>query len=311
MKSVGEKLRRERMQRGVGLDTLAEMTRINARYLEAIEDGKPEDLPGGFFYRSFVRQYATALNLDMEEIEADLERAKDAEAPILSGGLGANSFPTKQPDPIVMESNRGTASGKMWAYVAMLAAVLVGCSVIYAWWNQVETSVAARTPEPSAVVAEPPPVATAPAEPASSGAGQSSADAGQAQTPIGVPVSSVPDPAVVQPPSTPAPSAEVSADDRIVMNLSASEDTWVQVTADGKVIFVGILTANQTRTLGGKESARIRTGNAGALDVKWNGKSLGPIGPRGQIRTVVLTPESYRVIGPTSPAEVQEQPTGL
>jgi cytoskeleton protein RodZ len=302
MKSVGEKLRRERMQRGVSLDALADMTRINARYLEAIENGKPEDLPGGFFYRSFVRQYATALDLDMEEIEADLERVREAEAPILSAALNVNSFPTKQPDPIVLEGNRGTASGKMWAYVAMLTAVLVGCSLIYAWWNRMETSVAARASEPSAVVAESEPVAT-PADP-------SSAATDTPQTPVGIPVSATPEPAAVQPASLPAPSAELSPDDRIVVNLSANEDTWIQVTADGKTVFVGILAANQTRTLGGKESARIRTGNAGGLNVTWNGKSLGTIGPRGQVRTVVLTPESYRVTAPTPPAEVQEQPTG-
>lgn len=302
MKSVGDKLRRERIQRGIDLETLADMTRIHARYLDAIENGKPGDLPGGFFYRSFVRQYATALNLDMEEIEQDLERAKEAEEPILSAALTEDRFPTKQPDPIVLESNRRPGSGKMWAYMVLLTAVVGGCSWVYGWWNRMETSASARSQESQ--LAAPRNADAKPEPPATPDTTRPEPTAA-----MGVPVPAAGQPAVVQQASHGA--AGLSPDDRIVMNLSASEDTWVSVAADGKVVFVGILAANETRTLGARESARIRTGNAGGLDVNWNGKSIGTIGPRGQVRTVLLTPDGFRISAPTPPVEAPEQePTG-
>src|SRR5207237_56183 len=70
MKSVGEKLRRERIDHGIDLATLSSLTRISQRYLQAIETGNIDELPSGFFYRSFVRQYASALGLDTGEMEA-------------------------------------------------------------------------------------------------------------------------------------------------------------------------------------------------------------------------------------------------
>jgi cytoskeleton protein RodZ len=305
MKSVGEKLRGERVQRGIDLETLAEMTRINARYLEAIESGKPDDLPGGFFYRSFVRQYATALNLDMDEIEADLERAKEAEAPILGAALNENRFPIKQPDAIVQESNRRSGSGRMGAYVVLLAAVVVGSSLVYGWWNRMETSAAARSDESQQVA--PQTTAFDPSQPTETAA---TAQEPVPTGPVGVPVTAAPqDEGAIQPASSTTSAA--STEDRVVLNLTARENTWVSVTVDGKVAFVGVLAANEVKTLGGKESAKLRTGNAGALEVTWNGKNIGPIGPRGQVRTLELTPSAYIVIGPTRPAEAQGQdPTG-
>ena len=43
----------------------------------------------------------------------------------------------------------------------------------------------------------------------------------------------------------------------------------------------------------------MRVGNAGGIDVLWNGKPIGPIGPRGQARTIQFTPENFRILSPT------------
>src|ERR1035437_7876404 len=99
MKSVGERLSRERIDRGLDLASLATLTRISQRYLEAIESGDTSELPGGFFYRSFVRQYASALGLDPTGIEEDLERERQAEAQSLEAVLQRTEFPIKPQDP--------------------------------------------------------------------------------------------------------------------------------------------------------------------------------------------------------------------
>src|SRR5882762_10088230 len=43
------------------LAEIAEHTKICSRYLRAIQDGRFEELPGGIYGRSYIRQYAAAV----------------------------------------------------------------------------------------------------------------------------------------------------------------------------------------------------------------------------------------------------------
>jgi transcriptional regulator with XRE-family HTH domain len=61
---LGEFLRRERELRHISLDDIAERTKISRRYLEAIEGGQYERLPGETFVRGFIRSYAQSIGLD-------------------------------------------------------------------------------------------------------------------------------------------------------------------------------------------------------------------------------------------------------
>jgi cytoskeleton protein RodZ len=71
MASFGDNLRRERELRGVSLREIAEGTKISVRFLQALEEGRLEVLPGGLFPRSFVKQYAQFIGLDPERTVAD------------------------------------------------------------------------------------------------------------------------------------------------------------------------------------------------------------------------------------------------
>jgi len=64
MLSVGEKLQRARLDRGLDLASVASLTKINPKYLQAIEADDRASLPSAFFYKSFVHQYASLLSLD-------------------------------------------------------------------------------------------------------------------------------------------------------------------------------------------------------------------------------------------------------
>jgi transcriptional regulator with XRE-family HTH domain len=71
--------------------------------------------------------------------------------------------------------------------------------------------------------------------------------------------------------------------------LTARDVVWVQVSADGRAAFVGTLHPNDTRTIAAEDQVKILTGNAGGLDISLNGKTLDPLGTKGQTRTVRLT----------------------
>ena len=68
MISVGETLRRERVRRNLDLDQISRELKISAKFLEAIEDEQYERLPARVFAKSFVRQYASLLGLDEDEL---------------------------------------------------------------------------------------------------------------------------------------------------------------------------------------------------------------------------------------------------
>jgi hypothetical protein len=74
------------------------------------------------------------------------------------------------------------------------------------------------------------------------------------------------------------------------------------VTADGKLLYSGTLQSNESQTFEGKGRMSLRVGDSGAVQVIWNGKGIGEIGPRAQPRTVQFTPEAFKVLTP-APAQ--------
>lgn len=64
MASVGQELKRERELRGISLKEIADATRINLRFLRSLEEDQFESLPGKFFTKGIIREYAKYIGLD-------------------------------------------------------------------------------------------------------------------------------------------------------------------------------------------------------------------------------------------------------
>lgn len=79
---VGEQLRDARELRGVDLYRVERDTKIRFKYLADLEDGDYSDLPGDVYTRGFLRNYATYLGLDADEIEDDWRRETGAATPV-------------------------------------------------------------------------------------------------------------------------------------------------------------------------------------------------------------------------------------
>jgi cytoskeletal protein RodZ len=69
--AFGEKLRKQREQRGIALDAISNTTKINLRMLRALEEEQFDQLPGGVFNKGFVRAYARHVGLNEEEAVSD------------------------------------------------------------------------------------------------------------------------------------------------------------------------------------------------------------------------------------------------
>jgi cytoskeletal protein RodZ len=83
MADVGTRLRDERERRGIGIDEIEAETRIRAKFLLAIEEGRYEMLPGPAYVRAFVRGYAEQLGLDPQELVAELNTRPDMAADVV------------------------------------------------------------------------------------------------------------------------------------------------------------------------------------------------------------------------------------
>jgi len=314
MTSIGETLRRERQRRNLDLSTIAEELKISQRFLVAMEQDDFGKLPGGVFTKSFVRQYAGFLGLDGDEMVAEVGHMVEQE-PIIPEAPGKT-----RPDVPGIELEMGEES---WQSVrdrpmplpswlksgVLLVALMLVCSGVY-WWFQRprhpvlahETPPAAKaTMAPAAAQAEPPapvPPQTATAEPAPSpatpaaatetatvpGSTESAAKPAAEQAAAATPAASdVPNP-------PPNPNASVR------VGITADEAVWIRAEVNGKYQFSGTLQPHETRNIDADGEVTLRLGNAGGATITLNGKPVGEVGPKGQIRTVQFTSGGFQIV---------------
>jgi len=69
--AFGPRLRRVREGRGISLEHVAILTNVSVELWMGLERGDFSKWPGGVFARSFVRDYATAIGLDPDEVVDD------------------------------------------------------------------------------------------------------------------------------------------------------------------------------------------------------------------------------------------------
>jgi len=288
MESVGKKLREARTCQGKTLEQVNRETRICIRHLQAIEDDDCSPFSSPFFYRSFVKQYASSVGLDAEDLELDVREMTASMPPPLVPGEGTMHPPKVKP----LVSRRRTRLGRWLYYIGSFVFVLTACSGFYAAWNRSDWSVAGRLKKLAVPVGSQG-SSHAESEKADRNFGAAGLDADKGQPNNEAPIPNGPENHFTQ------------IENGFRIELSALERTWVSIVTDGKQAFTGILEPNQIKVLEERNSARIRMGNAGGLSCVFNGRPLGTLGPRGQVRTVVFKKSSYEVLEPFRLAAIQ------
>jgi cytoskeleton protein RodZ len=153
---VGAELARVREERGLALTDVAQQLKFGARQLEALEQERFEQLPGGTFVRGMVRAYARLLKIDAEPL---LDRLADRFDAPDSNRLAARY---KQPVPFADGTRKST-----FVYLGASLGVLVAVGAIaYQWYREHHAPrqaplAAAPKPAPKAApkAAKPAPVA--------------------------------------------------------------------------------------------------------------------------------------------------------
>ena len=142
MSSFGEDLKRERELRQISLREVADATKINIRYLDALERNDFRHLPGGVFNKGFVRAYAEYIGIDpdamtnaylLQEREQD-ERSEAGPRPLTPRRAGALEDDTQA------VANPGRRRGLL--ALLILGAVLLLAALTVLWLRVVQPSFA-------------------------------------------------------------------------------------------------------------------------------------------------------------------------
>jgi cytoskeletal protein RodZ len=126
--TLGQELRAARHDQGLTLEELSEITRVRKSHLDALEEGRLEELPSRPFTIGYIRAYAQALGLDGDSA---VERFK-AEEPVLDEPLHNPIGVSDEKDPRVAAFVVGA--------IVIIAAIMV--------WNIAQRAMMAAVPAP-------------------------------------------------------------------------------------------------------------------------------------------------------------------
>ncbi len=141
MNGIGQTLKEAREKKGLTLDDLQQTTKIQKRYLIAIEAENFDALPGDFYVRAFIQQYAKVVDLDGDELLAQLEEKTGikTEAP------AAHEATTRTEAVRLEQAEKNDFLGKLMNYLPTIIIVIVvvailGTIYVVAWGNHSKNS---------------------------------------------------------------------------------------------------------------------------------------------------------------------------
>lgn len=313
MESVGEFFRQVRETKGLTVDEVASKTRIRTDFVKALEEGNFAKLPDQVFARGFVRSYARSLGLDEEDA---IHRFVQSAGAFYEKQGERERLRQRQ----VEEERRRRANRKA---VGVAIAVAIATLVFLLSREQTSTLVrrsgsdaptvskkvspfakdakepasrpAAELPPPIAPPLNPAVPAAVPAKPAQ----EKLAPIPPAPAPVAVAKAPLPPDTVASQPSASMGSdgplaglsvdGPVGSDGPLVLDLAATELSWVVVQVDSGSHQEALLRPGEKAQWKAQDQFTVTLGNAGGVRAELNGKPQKPFGPSGKVvRDVVI-----------------------
>lgn len=243
-RAIGEALGDRRRSVGLTIDDLALKLKFMPRQLEALEAGRFDRLPGASFTRGIIRSYARALELDPEPLLARLP-AQASSVDSLA------EFVRDKPIPIT-DASRGV--NLLYAAFSLVIVAVIGA---VAWEWQAEKSASERM------------TFVRPGEPAAAPAARTEpiAVATTKLAPVEAPAS-----AAESAPSAGAKEPPAAGMRRITLQFS--QESWVQVRGDGKVLTAQLNAAGTERVIEGRPPFELVIGNAQHVRLRYDDREV-------------------------------------
>ena len=248
LRRIGPKLKAAREAKDLTIQEVSSRTRINKIFLEQIEAGRTENLPGLTFVRGFVRNYMQLLNLRDEEIEDDLRKFSGLEQYISETTLG--------PKINEMHGNDDSPSVPARKRIALVLVFIIVVALGY---------LGARILSPPEERPARPPVAEQPAPE------QPSQEA--------PPTSAAPPAASRQPPAAKAlkraaKGAPVPSGQNLRLTMRGLEPTWIRLSIDRAPPMELRLEPAETMNWEANEEFRLVIGKSHGVAVYLNGEDI-------------------------------------
>ena len=305
MESIGEFFKQVRETKGLTVDEVASKTRIRTDFVKALEEGNFAKLPDQVFARGFVRSYARSLGLDEEDA---IHRFIQS----------AGAFYEKQDERERLKVRQAEEERKRQANrkaVAIAIGIAILTLVVLLSREQSSLLVRRAPSEPSAAApkrsaapestAQPVPAKTetesagsaAKPKPAEAPSASTQQKPESAQAASSVAVSPPQQGALPVPPPLAsetaavglAPESSSSSDEALVLDLEATELSWVVIQIDGGSPQEALLRPGEKAKWKGQDQFLLTLGNAGGVKAELNGKPQKPFGPSGKVaRDIVL-----------------------
>lgn len=318
----GERLRRERELRHISLDEIAATTKIGTRLLRALEDEQFDQLPGGIFNKGYVRAYARYVGIDEEQAVADYLQAANQFPNDVHSTAGHHS-PSRVDKISHQQSVAPEESRFPIVPVLIVLALIAGVAGGWRIYRERQVDRVAAIGKASSetlkdsgasVAASSIPAAPVSSAQSSYGATKNGQVAGQAgreysagpqtATASGNAVSGAGENGV--PGTLPAKnsnqqvtsesaagtttSQNVAAPEGVPFELTvrAKDRAWVSIKSDGKFVVRGIIKPPDVKIIHATNQLVFWTGNAGDVDVSFNGKSVPVTGGENEERVLVF-----------------------
>ncbi len=301
MPSFGEKLKLEREKRKISLEQISSSTKIGTRMLQALEEDKFNQLPGGIFNKGFVRAYARVVGLDEEQTVGEYLQAS-GDAPLVRNEPGGHEALSQEDRARESQQNvhrleaisDSPARPLPWG---LFAALLLVVALALSFWSHRQRERARESAHPTPIAA------TAP----SSGGGPTAGEAGATsslssnsaadtapttsslKTSLSTDSRTPAQPAPTVAPKT-SPNSTATLPGEFTVVIQVREESWISISADGKTTASELLEAGSERTVRGRKEIIVKTGNAGGVTFRFNGNKLDTGGDYGEVKTVTFGP---------------------
>jgi cytoskeleton protein RodZ len=247
-------LKAVRETRGLSLQAIFETTRVGLVNLTAVENGDFDRLPPPVYARNFIRKYARAVGIDekpiLDRYEKHLESLKPPQ----------EETEVRKPWP---------ETGRRYRFLFMSLAAVIAAGILVSAIFLYDQG--GKPPSPAPVVESPSPAQV---------------------IPVPVQTAAVPDaPAqITASKSAPAPAPTgksilppAAAGKMYHLVIEARELTWIRITEDRNPSYQALLKPGDKIERMASDYFQLDIGNAGGINLTFQGKPLGSIGKQGQI----------------------------
>lgn len=286
LKKLADELKTAREEKDISLQQIASKTKIDIKFLRAIESADFDIMPD-IYMKAFIKEYAHYIDLDSKEIVKRFESAKlgkteGEEVPAENSeslketaieNQQAKKFDSTEHSSTTNPAEESTHAPRKLNQNYLYAGTIVVLVLILIYVAFIKGS----SPD---IVQE----------------GYSQQPAGQDEPRYEM--------TSQDNKNSQSNSQQSTANqpDSLRLNIQVLGRSWVKVSSDGKLITQQVYQADSKLNFTASKNFSVTVGNAGLVKLWLNNKPIEKVGKQGEIRNLVITPDTiryYTIIPPT------------